>query len=257
MPPTAASGPAILASTNNDGTSVSWMEANWMFIAAAGALVGLGVLVVRISRRDPYWYGWLALVMYLLHQTEEHAYDFRGWRYAFVPNLNDSVGKLLFSSVCTPGMPACPCDPKITLYINTIMIWVGFAGCMTAAHLHPERFLLAGSLSWGTALFNGLFGHVIPAVAGFAYNPGLVQSVVMVPLGIFIVRASSRPWLCVANGLGAHVIGLGMGINVLYRAHLPEAPTMIFFNMLGGLALPLGLSWCIRHPADAYKYEVL
>ena len=32
--------------------------------------------------------GWLTVPFYLLHQTEEHAYDLRGWRYAFVPGFN-------------------------------------------------------------------------------------------------------------------------------------------------------------------------
>ena len=161
MAPVAASGPALLAGTNNDGSTVTWLEANWMFIAWAVGLFGLGVLVGRIRDRGLYWYGWLALVMYCLHQAEEHAYDFRGWRYAFVPHLNEGIGKALFSSLCAPGLPACPVDPKVALYINTIMIWVGFAGCMGAAHLYPERFLLAGSLSWGTAIVNGLAGHVL------------------------------------------------------------------------------------------------
>lgn len=256
-PITSATGPEILAAGNNDGTATSWLEANWMFLSWAGALFGLGVLVGRIHQRNPYWYGWLALIMYNLHQSEEHAYDFRGWRYAFVPHLNESIGKTLFSSLCSSMlMPACPVDPKITLYINTIIIWVGFGGCMLAAHIRPERFLLAGSLSWGTAVVNGLFGHVLPAVASFTYNPGLVQSIIMVPLGIYIIRSSGRPWLCMANGFGAHVM-MVMGINVLYRAELPEAATTTMFNLLGSLALPLGISWILKHPVDAYKYEPL
>ena len=256
MAPVASSGPALLAGTNNDGTGVSWIETNWMFIAFAGGLLGSGVLVARLRQRDLHWYGWLALVMYLLHQSEEHAYDFRGWRYAFVPSLNEGVGKLLFSSVCAKGLAACPVDPKMALYINTVMVWMGFGGCMLASHA-SQRFYLAGSLCWGTAIVNGLFGHILPAVLGFAYNPGLVQSLVMVPLGVFIVRASSRPWLCLANGFGAHVLALGVGINLMYRAQLPEAATTIVFNALGGLALPLALSWYFGRPADASsKYEV-
>jgi hypothetical protein len=35
--------------------------------------------------------GWLTVPFYLIHQTEEHAYDLRGWRYAFVPNFNHGV----------------------------------------------------------------------------------------------------------------------------------------------------------------------
>jgi len=256
MAPVSSSGPELLASPNYDGTAVSWMAANWMFISWAGGLFGLGVLFGRVKQRDPHWYGWLALVLYLLHQAEEHAYDFRGWRYAFVPYMNEGIGKALFAGACDPeGGIACPLDPKMTLYINTVMIWFGFGGCMVAAHLDPDKYLLAGSLSWGTAVVNGLGGHVIPAVTTLTYNPGLVQSMVMVPLGIFIIRASGRPWLCIANGFAAHIIAFGMGINLVHRAHLSEVATTIVFDALAGLGLPLGLAWYLKHPTDAYKYE--
>ena len=255
MAPVPSSGPALLSSPNIDGSVVSWMEANWMFVAWSGGCFGLGILIARIKQRDTFWYGWLALVMYLFHQAEEHGYDFRGWRYAFVPYMNEGIGQVLFSSLCTPGQSPCPLDPKMTLYINTMMIWVGFGGCMLAAHYNPQRFLLAGSLSWGTATVNGLGGHVLPALASFSYNPGAVQSFVMVPLGIYIIRASGRPWLCMANGLSAHLLAFGVGINLMYRTHLPEAATMIVFNLLSGVGLPLGLSLYLKHPTDAYKYE--
>lgn len=60
------------------------------------------------------------------------------------------------------------------------------------------------------------------------------------------------------NGLGAHIIAFGVGINLMYRAGLPDAPAMIVFDLLGGLALPLGLSYALKpHTADAYKYHTL
>ena len=98
---------------------------------------------------------------------------------------------------------------------------------------------------------------MLPALASFSYNPGAVQSFVMVPIGIYIIRASGRPWLCMANGLFAHILAFGVGINLMYRAQLPEAATTIAFNLLGGVALPLGLSLYLKHPTDAYKYETL
>jgi hypothetical protein len=257
MAPVAASGPLLLASPNLDGTAVSWMEANWMFIGLAGGLFGLGVLVGRARQRDQHWYGWLALVMYFWHQVEEHAYDFRGWRYAFVPYMNEGLGKVLFHGACDPGhSSSCPIDPKMTLYINTTMIWVGFGACNLAGHLYPERCILAGSLCWGTATVNGLGGHIIPALATMSYNPGVVQSMVMVPLGIFVIRACGRPGLCIASGVAAHIIAFGMGLNLVLRAHMPEVATTIVFNLLAGLVLPLGLAWPVQHLPNADKDEI-
>ena len=251
MAPVASSGPALLAGTNNDGTGVSWIETNWMFIAFAGGLLGLGVLVARLRQRDLHWYGWLALVMYLLHQSEEHAYDLRGWRYAFVPHLNDGVGRLLFSSVCAKGLAACPVDPKMAMYINTVMIWLGFGGCMLAAAVNP-RFVFAGYLCWGTAIVNGLFGHLLPALLTLSYNPGCVQSAVMVPLGFYVISRSQRPKLCVANGFLFHAIAFGIGLNVILRARAPEVAVAVI-TVVMALLVPLAIAWRVDHPRDKFR----
>ena len=68
---------------------------------------------VRNAFQSPLFIGWLALPAYLCHQMEEHAYDLRGWRYAFVPNFNHSVGALLFK--CEHGHLRCPLEPRITM----------------------------------------------------------------------------------------------------------------------------------------------
>ena len=59
-----------------------------------------------------------------------------------VPALNQGFGKQLFGDACPPGVVSCPLDPKMTLIINTVAIWVGFGGCMVFATLYPDRFLL-------------------------------------------------------------------------------------------------------------------
>jgi len=257
MAPIASSGPEILAYGNLDGTQTSWLEANWMYLSWAFALFGLGFLVARFPLRDPLWHGWLAVVMYCFHQAEEHARDFRGWRYAFVPALNQGFGKQLFGEACPPGVVSCPLDPKMTLIINTVAIWVGFGGCMVFATLYPDRFLFAGSLSWGTAVVNGVGGHLLQVLLTQSYNPGAVQSVIMVPLGLYIIWGTKRPWLCLANGLAFHVLAFGIGINLVLRGHAPEAATTIAFNVLAALLLPLAISWAVKHPSDGYAYRPL
>ena len=256
MAPVAESGPLLLEAGNLDGTATSWLEAHWMFISWALALFGLGFLAAR--KRDPLWHGWLAFVMYCFHQAEEHAYDFRGWRYAFVPALNEGIGKTLFASLCEADMTVgCPCDPKLTLYINTTAIWIGFGGCMVLATIYPDRFLFASSLNWGTAVINGFAGHLLQVVlTGGRYNPGSVQSALMVPLGLYIIWKTQRPWLCLAYGLFFHVIAFGVGLNVIARTKAPEE-MMILFCALVALVVPLALSSWIEHPRTSYNYKSL
>eukprot|EP00536_Pseudo-nitzschia_multiseries_P018210 jgi/Psemu1/54580/gm1.54580_g len=224
---TASSGPAVLAGANTDGTPVSWFEANWPFFTWAIFLFGSGMLAATYKRRDDYWYGWLAMVSYCLHQSEEHAYDLRGWRYAFVPSLNTGPISSMFAETCTGAEDplGCPLDPKLTLYVNVVLIWIGFGSCMVAATLDPNRFLFGGSLNWGTAVVNGAMGHVLPAVLTRSYNPGVVQSLVMVPLGIHRIVASGRPFLCLAHGILNHA-ALIAGIKAVYSLGLDEAVVM-------------------------------
>ena len=47
-----------------------------------------GASLVFEDRCNTQVLGWLTVPFYLCHQMEEHAYDFRGWRYAFVPGFN-------------------------------------------------------------------------------------------------------------------------------------------------------------------------
>lgn len=105
------------------------------------------------------------------------------------------------------GPTTCPLDPKITIYVNVIIIWIGFGGCMIAATLAPRNFTFAGALNWGTAVVNGICGHIVPAVITSTYNPGVVQSIqnhtklflcLQIPMVKIMqnhFRASKCPWL--------------------------------------------------------------
>mmetsp|Transcript_23242 Transcript_23242/g.33197 ORF Transcript_23242/g.33197 Transcript_23242/m.33197 type:complete len:278 (-) Transcript_23242:72-905(-) len=249
----ASSGQDVLLGTNADGTLVSWMERNWPFWSWAIFLFGSGILFAKRHKRDEHWYGWLVLVAYCLHQSEEHAYDVRGWRYSFVPSFNEGPLSELFRETCQEflalsnvslddgGVISCPLDPKITLWVNTILIWGGFGGCMVFATFWPSRFLLSGSLNWGTAVVNGFFGHILPAILTKSYNPGVVQSVCMVPLGIKLIVASGRPGLCLLNGLISHV-ALILGVNIVFRLRTNEIITMSVMMLLAGIIVPLGIA---------------
>ncbi|VEU39730.1 unnamed protein product [Pseudo-nitzschia multistriata] len=259
---TVSSGPEVLARFNSDGTPVSWFEANWPFATWAIFLFGSGVLAANWKKRDQYWYGWLVMVVYCLHQSEEHAYDARGWRYSFVPSFNAGPVSKIFQDVCSERVAAsleqqkgdqlqplgCPLDPKITLWINVTIVWIGFGGCMLAATLEPKRFLFSGSLNWGTAVVNGLFGHLLPAVlAGFSYNPGTVQSALMVPLGLYRVVVSGRPGLCLAHGIATHLVLIG-AVRLVYRYHTDETATMVAAMLAACPGLTLAVSNRVSRP---------
>ena len=142
----------------------------------------------------------------------------------------------------TDSVVSCPLDPKITLYVNTILIWIGFGGCMVVAEFFPgDRFWFSAYLNWGMAVVNGIGGHIGPALLTKTYNPGVVQSAFMVPLGIRLVLESGRPLLCLLYGVFSHVV-LAIGINIVFRLHTNEAVTMSVLMLVPALVVPLGIS---------------
>ena len=85
-----------------------------------------------------------------------------------------------------------------------------------------------------------------------SYNPGAVQSAIMVPLGVYIILGSQRPLLCLGVGVLFHVIGFGIGINLVIRLGFPEVPTIVTLTTLVGLGMPLTVSNLVRHPHSGY-----
>ena len=69
----------------------------------------------------------------MCHQMEEHAYDFRGWRYAFVPGFNHGVGALLFKECEKLGHLRCPLEPRVTSEVNVV-------GVRAQAHTEQQSF---------------------------------------------------------------------------------------------------------------------
>ena len=142
-------------------------------------------------------------------------------------------------------VPGCPLDPKITLYVNIVTIFMGFGGCLVAATLNA-RFVYSIYLNWGAALVNGLMGHIVPMLLTQSYNPGVVQSLVMVPVAVWLLVTKATlypplPVLCLLNGLALHVF-LILGVQSILNFQTNEALTMTVVMLLGSFVLPLVLS---------------
>ena len=154
-----SSGIEVLSGLNADHTEVTWLQTNWMFFSSAICIFGTIYMLLwwrRINKKvdntntnnnnvddenHQLWYGWLALIMYCWHQSED-SYQHSSVReglYTLYNNNNNIDGS-------TDGI-TCPVDPKLTLYINVVCIWIGFGGCMIAATLYPRRFLFVSPLN--------------------------------------------------------------------------------------------------------------
>ncbi|CAK9001195.1 Hypothetical protein (Fragment) [Durusdinium trenchii] len=251
--PTAESGPKILE-------DASWFDGNWPFISTflcpAAFLLPFLLSKSRFcgALRNPYVLGWLSVAFYLCHHTEEHAYDLRGWRYAFVPSFNYKLGPILFKECDKISHITCPLDARMATYINVIVIWIGFVVTMLVAHYLRGRYAFAGLCNWGMSVVNAFGGHLMPWLFQ-GYNPGAFQSLFMFAFGVFAITRPSVQFAaaCVLNGVLFHVIAFFVGMNLVFKYHFP-AEVVALLGFLCSTAMPLGFARLCA-PDDPDDYE--
>lgn len=260
--PTAMSGLEVLK-------GATWFETNWPFMSSFFFPIALVVpfLPFFFSRpsiksafldalRSPYVLGWLTVPFYLIHQTEEHAYDLRGWRYAFVPNFNHGVGALMFDCE-KQGHLRCPLEPRITLEANVGCVWIGFVVCMICAHYLRGPYAYAGICNWGMCIVNSLGGHLLPWLL-MGYNPGAFQSLFQVAFGIYVL--ATCPGTCrfaavaIFNGILFHAIVFGIGTSISIKLGWPTEVTGLL-GIIFTTAVPLRLASCFAPRSDYDKMK--
>lgn len=131
------------------------------------------------------------LIIYLLHQIEEHYVD----RFRRFVNEHMAGG-------------ADALTPRAVMWINVIGVWALYALILVVA---DSIDIGLGLIAVYTTLVNGL-AHIGMAVALRQVNPGLWTSLgLFLPIGLWAWVA-----LTAANGLGAgaHVVGLAVAVLV-------------------------------------------
>lgn len=142
---------------------LSFASANWQKWLPALAVVG-AVLWLILFRNDPTSERALfaaLLVIYMVHQTEEHL-----WPGGFRQFANAHVFK--------SGNDDWPVDKGGVALINIGFVWLPIG----LATLFPEPLRWLG-LAWiGVTLINAVI-HIVTSIRFRIYNPGLVTSIVL------------------------------------------------------------------------------
>jgi Protein of unknown function with HXXEE motif len=156
---------------------LSCIAVNWQ--KALPYLSVLGIVVwIALFRSDPLserslWLG--LLVIYMLHQIEEHL-----WPGGFRQFANAHVFK--------SGNDNWPVDIGGVALINIGFVWlpVGLAA------LYPEALRWVG-LGWiGLTLINAMT-HIVSTIRLRLYNPGLITSIVLfLPFTIFVLALEAQ-----------------------------------------------------------------
>jgi len=221
-----------------DAADASWLDRNWMWISAAiGAVTAFFLFAHDRTLSRQHWYGLLLSCVYAVHQVEEHGCDIFGRYYMFVPIFNKSVASRIGVAVTARG----------ATYINLISIWISFPVCVYLST--PENLYMPAAISWGTAVVNGLTGHLIPLVN--EYIPGAVQSIFMVPFGLrvlVVIFSAESGWfrgvvIPLVVGVVFHLVALIAPFALFEEGKGAGGElTVPAFQILGGIVIPCVVS---------------
>ncbi|MEM9030444.1 MAG: HXXEE domain-containing protein [Pseudomonadota bacterium] len=220
-----------------------FLVSHWMKVGTFAAPVLLLVSTASNSSRprlsDPRFASILLLVAYLAHQFEEHWIDVLGNQYAF----HGYVNALVRGAIGTDDLSVAPLTPMSIFVINTSLVWlVGVIAILRArTHWFPVFTMAA------IALVNGAT-HIIGSIVTFAYNPGLLTSVLLflpLPIGFYRKVLGENPalkWPVIASLIWAalaHVLMVGGMLAANLFGVIPEP--VYFVALVVWSLLPLGL----------------
>jgi hypothetical protein len=197
----------------------NYLQLRWPDIGLGGALF-IGLMAAGSSGRAldadarVTRFHWLLLLIYLIHQFEEHGVDLYGRSYYFRTYANAALEARGLE--LTQGA---------ILRINTLMVWLAFLLAVWGGRRLPWPGMTAAAL----VLTNGL-SHIAIALTRGEYNPGLASSIVLfLPVAILYFRRI--PGEC---GLGRRAIAVAIAYGVASHALLPlmigiDAPLIPLF----------------------------
>ncbi len=193
----------------------TWFDLGWPWLGLAAAAVLLALLGTdrlradrTVSRwRDPYWLGWLAVPLYVVHQAEEYAVDATGTRHAFPDALCEQIGRAAY--------PDCSIPEPLYVFVNIPAFWVA----APLAALLGRRWPLVGLSYWGVVAVNGVV-HLLPLVRGDGYAPGMLTAAALfLPLAAWTAYAAFLRGPLPRVGLVAVLAG-GVLVHVVLMATL-------------------------------------
>jgi hypothetical protein len=169
----------------------------WMTVGLGGAVfLSLMLLEDRAQLQlDPLArFHWILLVVYLVHQFEEHGVDLLGRAHFFITYTRDVIRDVGAASgfILTP--------PAI-YRTNTLFVWLPF---LVAVWGH-RRFIWPGLAAADLILTNGVL-HIGVALWREEYNPGVGSAIVLfLPIALlyfrFVRRHCDVAWHGIARGI--------------------------------------------------------
>ena len=205
-----------------------YLLTTWMVVALGGAaFLSLRLLQDRAQQEHDHLtrFHWMLLIVYLIHQFEEHGVDLLGRSYFFITYAQNLIGEF------GPG-GGFVLTPLAIYRTNTLVVWLPFLIAVWGG----RRFIWPGLAVAGLLLANGVF-HISVALWREEYNPGLGSAIVLfVPVGLlyfrFVRQHCGIGWPGIASGVlfgvAAHV-----ALLLVIRLNLRSAPPAAAFSVVG------------------------
>jgi len=196
--------------------NASWLDTNWMFCGLFCGVIAFFWLMswpgsLKEKLHNPLWLAYLALPVYSVHQFEEHGYDIFGRRYMFGPIFNAGTGT----------KQGIELHYRVITWVNITGIWLIFP--LWARMATKKNGFYPATLAWGVAVVNGSGGHLLPYFlesGDLRYVPGAVQSLFMVPLGLYILLVVFKKEGVLMGTIVPIIIGF---IWHIVAIHIPNA----------------------------------
>lgn len=154
-----------------EDTAVRRLVNNWVYGGALAGIMFAGLAPALTLGWSPVeQLAYMALPAYMLHQYEEHDADrFRKFMNLTMANGRDAMSRLA------------------VFVINIFCVWLPLAVCITLVRLESPGY--AAFAGWLLAV-NAVL-HVITALRGKCYDPGLVTAIILfLPLAVTLLSLS-------------------------------------------------------------------
>ena len=202
-----------------------YLLTTWMLIGLGGAAFLSLLLLQDLAQQELDGltrFHWILLIVYLLHQFEEHGVDLLGRNYFFITYAQNLIGEFRDGSgfILTP----------LAIYrTNTLAVWLPFLIAVWGG----RRFIWPGLAAAGLLLTNGIF-HIGVALWRGEYNPGLGSAIVLfLPVGLLYFRYVRQHcaigWTGIAGGV---LFGAAAHAALLLDIRLRSAPPAAAFGVV-------------------------
>jgi hypothetical protein len=187
----------------------------------------------------------MALIVYQLHQFEEHGIDLMGQYYAFGPYVNNIIGGFVG---CPTVSKDCPLNVENIFYINMVMVWLPL---LVSAHIAERRPFLAACFI--SILPVNALAHIGVALVHQEYNPGLFTAVMLfLPFSFFYYRrllaekrlSRARMFCSFLYGVIGHLFMMGALVLGYVRGDYATAYYPLILSLYILLPLILGCLKC-------------